>query len=235
MPARQPGRHSHAPGGGLATTGRASRPRAARERIPAGIQALMDAMVLAPAVVQNGRLDILGANALGRALYAEVFDRQPRRPNLARFVFPDSPASDFYPEWDMMADYTVAILRVEAGHSPYSKDLTDLVGELATRSDEFKTRWAAHHVRAYHRGVKHIHHPVVGDLELRYEAFEMTVGAGRSHRAAAQVAGPVLSISARSRRSDALAAGRLPVRRFRRGRRGRGRSRPAIRRCPTPD
>jgi transcriptional regulator with XRE-family HTH domain len=124
-------------------TGRASRPRSTRQQIPAGVQALMDAMVSAPAVVHNGRLDIVDANALGRALFADVFDSPAGRPNLARFIFLDARATDFYPEWETMADSAVAILRVEAGHSPYSKDLTDLIGELATRSDEFKTRWAA--------------------------------------------------------------------------------------------
>jgi MmyB-like transcription regulator ligand binding domain len=138
----------------------------------------MDAMVAAPAVVHNGRLDIVGANALGRALFADVLDRQPGQPNLARFVFLDARATDFYPEWETMADAAVAILRVEAGHSPYSKDLTDLFGELATRSDEFRTRWAAHHVQAHRRGVKQIRHPVVGDMTLRYEALEIPDSGG---------------------------------------------------------
>lgn len=159
-------------------TGRAPHPRSARQEIPAGVQALMDAMVSAPAVVQNGRLDLLGSNALGRALYADAFSSQPRRPNLARFVFLDPRAAEFYPDWDTMADYAVSILRAEAGHSPHSKDLTDLVGELATRSDEFKTRWAAHHVRAHRRGVKRMHHPVVGDLTLRYEGLDIPNSGG---------------------------------------------------------
>jgi hypothetical protein len=138
----------------------------------------MDAMVSAPAVVHNGRLDIVGANALGRALFADALDSQPRRPNLARFIFLDARATDFYPEWETIADSAVAILRVEAGHSPYSKDLTDLIGELATRSDEFKIRWAAHHVQAHRRGIKRLHHPVVGDLTLRYEALEIPGSGG---------------------------------------------------------
>lgn len=158
--------------------GTASRPRSTRQQIPAGVQALMDAMVAAPAVVQNGRLDLLGANALGRALYAEVFESQPARPNHARYVFLDARAANFYPDWDAMADYAVAILRVEAGHSPYNKDLTDLIGELATRSDGFKTRWAAHHVRAHRRGTKRLRHPVVGELTLRYEALDIPDSGG---------------------------------------------------------
>ena len=152
---------------------RARRPRAARQEIPAGVQALMDAMASAPAVVQNGRLDLLGANALGRALFSDAFDDPSQRPNLARFLFLDPRGANFYPDWDAMADLAVSILRVEAGHAPYNEDLTQLVGELATRSEEFKTRWAAHHVRAHTRGTKRLHHPVVGDLTLRYEALEI--------------------------------------------------------------
>jgi transcriptional regulator with XRE-family HTH domain len=162
----------------LVEAGRASRPRPARQEVPAGVQALIDAMVYAPAVVHNGRLDIVGANTLGRALFADVFDREPGRPNMARFIFLDARASDFYVAWETIADAAAAILRVEAGRSPYSRALTDLIGELATRSDAFKVRWAAHHVQAHRRGIKHLRHPVVGDLTLRYEALEISGSGG---------------------------------------------------------
>jgi transcriptional regulator with XRE-family HTH domain len=79
---------------------RSSRPCSTRQQIPAGVQALMDAMVSAPATVQNGRLDIVGSNALGRALYVDAFKCQARRPNLARYVFLDARAADFYSDWD---------------------------------------------------------------------------------------------------------------------------------------
>ena len=162
----------------IAKAGRASRPRSARQKIPSGIQALMDAMVTAPAIVQNGRLDIVGTNKLGRALYADVLERQPGQANLARYVFLDARATDFFSDWETIADDAVAMLHVEAGHSPHSKDLTDLIGELATRSDEFKVRWAAYKVRSHRRGTKHLHHPVVGDLTLRYDALEISGSAG---------------------------------------------------------
>jgi hypothetical protein len=79
--------------------------------------------------------------------------------NLARFCFLDPAAEDLYPDWGNAADTTVNLLRTEAGRDPYSKALTDLVGELATRSDDFRTRWAAHNVRLHHTGVKHFQHP----------------------------------------------------------------------------
>ena len=124
---------------------------------------MLDSMTTTPAFVRNGRLDILAINALGRALYARSFDD----PDAGRRTWPGSASStraprDFYPDWDDAAHTTVALLRTEAGRDPYNRDLTALVGELATRSDEFRTRWAAHDVRLHRTGTKHFHHPVVG-------------------------------------------------------------------------
>ena len=82
-------------------------------------------------------------------------------------------AHDFYPDWDGAADTCVAILRTEAGRDPHDKDLHDLVGELSTRSDDFRRRWSAHDVRYHGAGTKHFHHNDVGDLELAYESVDM--------------------------------------------------------------
>ncbi|MFH8337292.1 hypothetical protein [Streptomyces sp. AM6-12] len=147
--------------------------------VPPGVQALMDALVEAPAVVQNGRLDILGGNALGRALYAPVFERAgDAPPNLARFLFLDERAGETFPEREDAADVAVALLQVAAARSPCSRAVTGLVGELATRSTEFRTRWAAHDIRAHRRGSKRFRHPAVGDLTLDFEALEIAGGDG---------------------------------------------------------
>ena len=135
-------------------------------------------MTDAPAFVRNGRLDVLAINRLGEALYAPAFDGPDRPVNLARFCFLDPRADDFYPDWDDAADTTVALLRTEAGRDPYDRALTDLVGQLATRSDDFRTRWAAHDVRLHHTGVKHFAHPVVGHLDLAFEAMPLPADPG---------------------------------------------------------
>jgi hypothetical protein len=110
---------------------------------------MLDAITGAPALVQNGRLDILAANALAHALYSEMYVDPVRPVNHARFVFLDPRAHDFYRDWERAANDTVAILRSEAGRDPYDRGLSDLVGELSTRSEEFRTRWAAHDVRLH--------------------------------------------------------------------------------------
>jgi transcriptional regulator with XRE-family HTH domain len=142
--------------------------------VRSSVQHLLDAMTGAPAYVRNGRLDILGANHLARAVFAPVFDEPTGRPNLARFVFLDPASQTFYRDWEQLAEDVVALLRSEAGRDPYNRDLTDLVGELSTRSDQFRTWWAAHNVRLHRTGVKRLHHPLVGHLDLAYESMELT-------------------------------------------------------------
>lgn len=161
-----------------AGTGPRARHRPARQQVRAGTQHLLDAMTEAPAFVRNGRLDILAANRLGQALYSPAFDTTALPANLARFCFLDPRAEKFYPSWDEAASTTVALLRTEAGRDPYDKALTDLVGELVTRSDDFRIRWGAHEVRLHHTGVKTFQHPIVGRLELGFEAMPMPADPG---------------------------------------------------------
>jgi hypothetical protein len=131
-----------------------------------------------PAIVRSAHSDYLAANHLGRALHAPLFESREQPPNSARFMFLDPAAPDFYTDWEQTASELVAHLRSEAGRNPYDRGLTDLVGELATRSDEFRTRWAAHNVRFHRTGTKRLHHPIVGDLELSYEAMELSADTG---------------------------------------------------------
>lgn len=159
------------------------RRRAARRTaayLPDGVQELLDALVGAAAVVLNGHLDVVAANALGRALYAPVFGRSAATPNLARSVFLDPSAAAVFPDWAAAADDVVALLRAEAARVPDSPEVIALVGELATRSEPFRTRWAAHNVKAHHHGVKRFRHPAVGELTLTYNAFELPGAAGLS-------------------------------------------------------
>ncbi len=163
-----------------AAAGSARSTRPGAQRVRPGVQQTVDAMTGAPAYVRNARRDILAANQLGRALYSELY-RDPVRPvNSARFVFLNPAARTFFPNWDRAADDTVAVLRSEAGKNPYDRALSDLVGELSTRSDAFARRWATHDVRFHRTGIKDIHHPVVGDLQLRFEAMELPADPGLS-------------------------------------------------------
>lgn len=136
------------------------------------VQQMLDAITDAPAWVRNARHDMLAANALARALYAPMLADCRRPANNARFVYLNPASRDFFVDWDRAADDIAAMLRSEAGRNPRDKALVELIGELSTRSEVFRTRWAAHDVRFHRVGFKKIHHPVVGDLDLNFEALE---------------------------------------------------------------
>ncbi|MFE5139999.1 helix-turn-helix domain-containing protein [Streptomyces fagopyri] len=153
---------------------RADRPSAASrsrrtspEAIAPQLQTVLDALVGVPALVRTPTLDMIAANPLGRALYSVLYTDTRTAPNLARFTFLAPRAHEFWRDWDQVADDLTAQLRAAA--NPLDRALTDLVGELSTRSDTFRELWARHDVRAHGRGTKRFQHPVVGALELRYD------------------------------------------------------------------
>jgi hypothetical protein len=167
----------------LVRTANAERPprrSSTPQRVRPSVARLVDVMAPIPACVTNGRLDVLYANDLAEALFSDVFRDPVRPPNLARFVFLDARARNFYRDWEKAAGDTVAVLRAEAGRKPYDRGLSDLVGQLSTRSDEFRVRWAAHDVGFHRAATKQMHHPLVGDLTLAFEMLELPADPGLS-------------------------------------------------------
>jgi hypothetical protein len=155
------------PSGRICSTSRAPRTpvapkrrRPAQQRVRPVLLRILES-ITAPAIVRNSRVDYLAANPLGRALYAPLFDSREQPANSARFTFLDPAAQEFYVDWERTAKDLVAHLRSEAGRNPYDRGLSDLVGELSTRSEPFRTWWAAHNVRYHRSGTKRLCHPVV--------------------------------------------------------------------------
>ncbi len=65
------------------------------------------------------------------------------------------------------------MLRLEATRDPDDRALLELVGELSTRSELFRQRWASQDVRFHRSGRKRLRHPVVGLLDLDFEALQL--------------------------------------------------------------
>jgi transcriptional regulator with XRE-family HTH domain len=138
------------------------------------LQWVLDSITRGPAIVRNGRMDLLAANHLGRAMHSSLYDRTTAPvPNFARYTFLDDDSHRFYPEWNTAADTCVAILRTEAGRDPHDRRMHDLVGELSTRSEDFRRRWSRHDVRLHGSGSKRFHHTTVGELDLAYESMDL--------------------------------------------------------------
>ncbi|MBB2957882.1 helix-turn-helix transcriptional regulator [Pseudoclavibacter helvolus] len=152
--------------------------RTKKQQLSAAMQQTIDAMSTVPVFIQNGRLDAIATNTLGRALFAPMFEDARPPVNAARFVFLDKRSQSFYQDWESNTRQIVAILRTEAGRSPYDRALSDLVGELSTRSDVFRKLWGSHDVREHRDGLKSVHHPVVGDLDLSYQSMDLSSDRG---------------------------------------------------------
>lgn len=149
-----------------------------KTQLTSGMRQTIDAMSTVPVFIQNGRLDAVATNRLGAALFSEMFDGARPPANAARFIFLEPRAQTFYREWEAQARQIVAVLRAEAGRSPYDRQLSDLVGELSTRSDLFRKLWGAHDVREHRTGLKLVHHPAVGDLDLTFQVMDLASDRG---------------------------------------------------------
>ena len=147
------------------------------EAVRPSLQQLLDA-IAAPAFVRNPHLDYLAANRLGRALLCEMFEAAVGSPNQARYVFLDTRAKRFHPDWQNVANDFAAMLRLEAGRSPTDRQLTQLVDELLEASPEFRSRWESANVRLSQAGTeKHFCHPIVGELHLTVESMDIHTSA----------------------------------------------------------
>jgi len=148
-------------------------PSRSKTSIRPAVQQVLDAIADAPAWVRNGRHDIIAANRMARALYSPVFD-DPRRPaNTTRFAYLNPAAKEFWRDYDKITHDAASMLRLEAGRAPHDPDLIQLIGELSTQSELFRQRWASRDVMFHRNGVKRLHHPVVGDLDLNFESMEL--------------------------------------------------------------
>ncbi len=147
-------------------------------KVRPSVRRIIDAMSEIPAFVSNGRLDILYANPLLEALYSEQFADATRPTNNAHFLFLDPRARTFFADWETTARDVVAALHGEAGRNPYDRDLSNLIGLLSTRSEEFRVHWARHDVRFHRSGTKRLRHALVGELTLTYERLELPADPG---------------------------------------------------------
>ncbi|HEX4520252.1 MAG TPA: helix-turn-helix transcriptional regulator [Gaiellaceae bacterium] len=147
--------------------------RVARPTVRPSIARLLDSMSATPAYLRNARFDIVMANGPCFALYAGVLTPDALPLNLARFLFLDPRAREFFIDWGRMADDITSALRVEAGKSPGDQALSRLVGELATGSAPFATRWARHDVRFHVTSTKRLRTSLVGEIELTGDALDL--------------------------------------------------------------
>ena len=139
---------------------------------------LLDTMRDVPVLAMNRVASVVGSNALGRALFPDLFPEGKPALNSARYLFLDERSKTFYTDWENSAREAVSALRLLAGQDPTDKALVGLIGELATRSDDFRTWWGGHTVRTHTTGIKRINHPIVGEMSLTFQTLTLPPSSG---------------------------------------------------------
>lgn len=185
------------------------RPRPAAptaRRVQPSTQRLLDMMIGVPAIVQNGRLDVIASNALGRALFSTPGNPALEHFNFARFLFLEPAGRTMYRDWDDSAAQLVALLRAETGRTPNDPELGTLLADLQTGSSEFRALWSAHDVHVHLGGLKRFQHPGIGDIELTYETMLLAVDTGLQFVAFTAAAGSPAENALHLLASDALPA-----------------------------
>jgi transcriptional regulator with XRE-family HTH domain len=145
----------------------------APSKVAPPIQDLLDALSHTPAFVLGRRTDILAWNTPATALFLDFATLRPEHRNLVRLVFLEPRVRNLYADWKQVAAEAVARLRMDAVHTPGDPRLAKLVGELSVHDDDFRRWWGGHDVRAATAGRKRFHHPVVGTLDLDWQAMHL--------------------------------------------------------------
>ena len=151
-------------------------PAARSQQVRGSLRQLLDTMDSVPAYIGGRYSDILAWNRMAAAVFGNWGELAPQERNWARLVFLNPAYRELFVAWEEKASEVVALLRMQAGFNPDDPRLSTLVGELTVKSEEFRRLWAMHDVKEKSHGVKHLHHPLVGNLLLNYESFPVTDG-----------------------------------------------------------
>ena len=156
------------------------KPAARSQQVRGALLQLLDSMDGVPAYISGRRSDILAWNRMAAAVFGDWGELPAQERNWARMVFLQPEYRDLFVEWEQKASDVVSFLRMDAGCYPDDPRLSALVGELSVKSEEFRRLWATHDVREKSYGVKHLRHPLVGELKLNFEAFRLADDEGQA-------------------------------------------------------
>ncbi|MEV0068052.1 MULTISPECIES: helix-turn-helix transcriptional regulator [unclassified Amycolatopsis] len=155
---------------GLVGAGNRARPTAV-QRVRPGLYQLLGAFDSQPTLVLGRRTDVLAANRMARALFADFDAMRPSERNYARWMFLDDDARSLFVDWDVQARAVVENLRLEIGADRHDRGTAALITDLRERSTEFGQWWDEHRVYQRTHGAKRLRHRVVGDLTVDYETL----------------------------------------------------------------
>lgn len=159
-----------------ALAGRPRPRRRPRQPVRPAMRRMLDQVGAVPALVLGPRLDVLAWNHLAAAVFVDFAQVPAAKRNLVRLLFADTAMRARHADWPEAARTAVAALRLETADDPDDPDLAELVGELSVRFPDFGAWWAARRAGAAVTGAARLRHPLIGDLTLDYDVWELPDG-----------------------------------------------------------
>ena len=135
------------------------------------LQRVLDAFEVNPAMIKNATWDVIAWNRAAAALLLDYGTLAPKDRNILRLMFANSRVRAAQEDWKSVARYVVGAFRADAVRAGASEEVTRLVDELSTLSPEFDALWRSNEINEPAEGLKRIHHPELGPLELEISAF----------------------------------------------------------------
>ena len=151
----------------------AAEDRAQAETVDPVVSALVGRLDPFPAYLKGRRWDVLAANRTARALLTDWSARESADRNLVWWMFTDPGARKVYVHWEEEASGMLGRFRAAAGRRPDDPDFTELIERLHQASPEVRNWWPRHDVAPVGGGIKHLHHPALGDVAFQHTVLQV--------------------------------------------------------------
>lgn len=136
------------------------------------LQRVLDALDPAPAVIKTATWDVIAWNQAATIMFTDYGKLPPEQRNILRFIFLDPHARAAQYNWENVARFVLGSFRVESTRAGAIAEVEPLVEELCRLSPEFRTMWHENDLQsAPHEAVKHIRHPVLGQIAFEFSTF----------------------------------------------------------------
>jgi transcriptional regulator with XRE-family HTH domain len=143
----------------------------AAEGVTPRLQRLLDALDGSPALIKTATWDVVAWNRAAAAVLTDYGALPSGQRNILRLIFGDPRIRAAQHDWESIARFVVGAFRADAARAGAVSEVGQLVDELCAISAEFEALWRENDVRGHGEGVKHLQHPILGELALEYSAF----------------------------------------------------------------
>lgn len=143
----------------------------ASEGVSPRLQRVLDALETSPAFIRTAIWDVVAWNRAARLVLTDYSKLPPERRNILRLIFSEPNIRAAQYNWNSVARFVVAAFRADVVRAGAVSHVTEFVDELCRESAEFAKLWRDNDVRSHGEGVKHLRHPVLGQIAFEYSAF----------------------------------------------------------------